>query len=394
MIPKDWDFIPLEQLASVERGKFTARPRNDPRYYGGSIPFVQTGDVAAANGLIQGYTQTLNEEGLSVSKLFPKGSILITIAANIGEVAMTSIDVACPDSIVVVQAKSGVCREWLKYALVARKPVMEAAATQNAQKNINLQVLRPLPIPTPLKEEQYKIAEILAAWDEAIATTEQLIAAKQKQKQGFIQKIFQSKEFPIIEFGEFADLRGEKFNPSQNKEERTCIELEHISQEIGQIIGSTKSNEQSSIKNIFSPGDVLFGKLRPYLRKYVNPDFSGVCSTEIWVLRAKPSLCNNRYLFYLVQTHQFIAASNKTSGSKMPRADWGLVSEQPFPLPPLDEQRKVAAFLDTLSYEIKLLQLLKDNLELQKRGLMQKLLTGEWRVKIEETAAQLTETKA
>ena len=78
MLPRNWDFIPLEQLASVERGKFTARPRNDPRYYGGSIPFVQTGDVVAADGVIKNYSQTLNEAGLGVSKLFPKGSILVT----------------------------------------------------------------------------------------------------------------------------------------------------------------------------------------------------------------------------------------------------------------------------------------------------------------------------
>lgn len=189
MIPKDWEFIPLEQLASVERGKFTVRPRNDPRYYGGSIPFVQTGDVVAANGIIESYSQTLNEEGLKVSKLFPKGAILITIAANIGDVAITSIDVACPDSIVVVQANPSVSKEWLKYALSSRKPVMEAAATQNAQKNINLQILRPLLILTPSKEEQYKIAEILSVWDEAIAKTEKLITVKQKLKEAFYQKI-------------------------------------------------------------------------------------------------------------------------------------------------------------------------------------------------------------
>ncbi len=95
---REWNVYKLLEIASVERGKFTARPRNSPKYYGGSIPFVQTGDIKNSGGKISSYSQTLNEQGLEVSRLFSKGSILLTIAANIGDVAITEIDVACPDS--------------------------------------------------------------------------------------------------------------------------------------------------------------------------------------------------------------------------------------------------------------------------------------------------------
>jgi type I restriction enzyme, S subunit len=186
---EEYESLPLEKIAIVERGKFTARPRNDPRYFGGSIPFVQTGDVVASNGFIRSYSQTLNEVGLEVSKLFPKGSILVTIAANIGDVAITEIDVACPDSIVVVQAKTGVCREWLKYALSAKKDDLDALATQNAQKNINLQVLRPLLIHVPSKDRQEKIAKVLLDCDKEIAQTIRLLELYRKQKQGLMQKL-------------------------------------------------------------------------------------------------------------------------------------------------------------------------------------------------------------
>lgn len=84
LIPSDWEVKELGNIAEIKRGKFTPRPRNDPRFYGGNIPFVQTGDVTNSGGTIQNYTQTLNQEGLSVSKLFQKGTILMTIAANIG----------------------------------------------------------------------------------------------------------------------------------------------------------------------------------------------------------------------------------------------------------------------------------------------------------------------
>ncbi len=84
-IPESWEVVQLGQLASIERGKFSHRPRNDLAYYGGHIPFIQTGDITRSNGRIRTYAQTLNQRGLSVSKVFPAGTILITIAANIGD---------------------------------------------------------------------------------------------------------------------------------------------------------------------------------------------------------------------------------------------------------------------------------------------------------------------
>ena len=68
VIPEDWQVLPLAEIAAIERGKFSARPRNDPRFYGGEYPFIQTGDVTRSNGLIRKFTQTLNLEGLRVSK--------------------------------------------------------------------------------------------------------------------------------------------------------------------------------------------------------------------------------------------------------------------------------------------------------------------------------------
>ncbi|MBU2931227.1 restriction endonuclease subunit S, partial [Vibrio cyclitrophicus] len=141
MVPKGWELKKLEELATVERGKFSARPRNDPKYYGGDIPFVQTGDITAAKTYLSSFNQTLNEDGLKVSRLFPKNTILITIAANIGDTAITLFEVSCPDSLVGIQARKGVDCVWLNSYLETCKDELDGKATQNAQKNINLQVL-------------------------------------------------------------------------------------------------------------------------------------------------------------------------------------------------------------------------------------------------------------
>ncbi|HRV31344.1 MAG TPA: restriction endonuclease subunit S, partial [Kiritimatiellia bacterium] len=97
-IPQSWRVCSLAQTARLERGRFMHRPRNEPRFYGGKTPFVQTGDVVRSQGWIRNHTQTLNDEGVTISRIFPRGTILITIAANIGFTGILDYDCACPDS--------------------------------------------------------------------------------------------------------------------------------------------------------------------------------------------------------------------------------------------------------------------------------------------------------
>ncbi|MFS1413450.1 hypothetical protein BCU70_17785 [Vibrio sp. 10N.286.49.C2] len=189
-VPACWNLMSLENIATVERGKFSARPRNDPKYYGGDIPFVQTGDVVNAATYIETYSQTLNDLGLTVSKMFPVGTILITIAANIGDVAITKYPLACPDSLVGIQANESKCNvHWLFYFLQTQKSELDSKATKSAQKNINLQVLKPLTVYLPPLEEQSIIAETLSTVDEKLALLEKQKVETQQLKKGLMQKL-------------------------------------------------------------------------------------------------------------------------------------------------------------------------------------------------------------
>ena len=180
-----------------------------------------------------------------------------------------------------------------------------------------------------------------------------------------------------IELNEILSISSKKFNPISNNENKKCVELEHLSQETGKLLGYTNSSEQQSIKNSFEEGQILFGKLRPYLKKFWKAEFEGVCSSEIWVMNGKK--VKNDFLFYLVQTEKFNQIANVSSGSKMPRADWNYMSEIPFDIPPLKEQEKIAEILTTWDEAItKQTELLRAK-ELQKKALMQKLLSGEVR---------------
>ncbi len=185
-----------------------------------------------------------------------------------------------------------------------------------------------------------------------------------------------------MEFGEIAELRKEKFNPVNSNESKPCIELEHFERATGKIIGFISSFEQKSIKNVFYKGDVLFGKLRPYLRKYWLAEFDGVCSSEVWVLKPKTTDISNSYLFNLIQTNEFIQAANVSSGSKMPRADWGYIINYPFSIiNSKNEQTAIAQLLSTWDNAISKNQALIQRKEERKKWLMQNLLSGKKRLK-------------
>ena len=122
-VPASWEVARLGDVAEVQRGKFAHRPRNEPRFYGGTVPFIQTGDVVRANGRIRQHNQTLNDLGLSISRLFPAGTIIVTIAANIGETAIANYPVAFPDSLVGV-TPTGIDTIFLEYFLRTQKSVL------------------------------------------------------------------------------------------------------------------------------------------------------------------------------------------------------------------------------------------------------------------------------
>lgn len=158
-IPKEWCVKPLGGIAEVSRGKFTHRPRNDPRLYGGKHPFIQTGDVAAAEGeFVSTYSQTLSDRGVSVSQEFPAGTIAITIAANIADTAILEIPMYFPDSVVGAIVDMAYNVRFIELSIRKAKRILDARAPQSAQKNINLQDLRPLLLAVPEKPEQDAIA--------------------------------------------------------------------------------------------------------------------------------------------------------------------------------------------------------------------------------------------
>ncbi len=238
------------------------------------------------------------------------------------------------------------------------------------------------------KAEQEAIAEALGDADALIKSLEQLLAKKRHIKQGAMQELLTGKKrllgfsgkWELKIFSDIAQLRKERIDPRRTRSQEFCVELEHIEQGSGKLAGNTVTGQGSSLKSVFQEGDVLFGKLRAYLRKYWLANCDGVCSTEIWVLVAKQSLLVSEYLFQLVKVDGFIEVASTAHGTHMPRSDWNVVKKYEVHLPQLEEQFAIATVLSGMDSEIAALEAKADKFRQIKQGMMQELLTGRIRL--------------
>lgn len=176
-IPEHWEIKRIKDIFNLVRGKFSHRPRNDERMYdNGTYPFIQTGDVAKASKYITTYKQVLNENGIKVSKEFKKGTMLMTIAANIGDVAILGYDAYLPDSLVAFYSKHDI--DFYYYLLSVTKNELDTVKITNTQDNLNLERLNTIFKVCPPIDEQREIAQYLDNKTKAIDDKVNLLSKK------------------------------------------------------------------------------------------------------------------------------------------------------------------------------------------------------------------------
>lgn len=192
-----WMERKLGSICDIQRGKFSHRPRNDPAFFGGKYPFIQTGDVVkSAGGTVVG-SQSLNERGLSVSKLFQPTIVLITIAANIGDTGLLTTAACFTDSVVGLIPDRNVIPVFLELIMRGKKDHLNKVATTGAQKNINNEILREVDVLLPSVPEQRRIADCVSSLDDVITAETRKLDALKTHKKGLMQQLF-----PAIEVSE------------------------------------------------------------------------------------------------------------------------------------------------------------------------------------------------
>ncbi len=180
LLPEGWCWARLPDIGEMSRGKSRHRPRNDARLYdGGTTPFIQTGEVSAADGLLTEARTFYNAMGLEQSRLFPKGTVCITIAANIAATAILAIDACFPDSVVGVIPYGGlISPHYIEFFIRTAQADLEAFAPATAQKNINLAVLSEVFVPiAPGPEQDVLVGRVRGSMAQTATTSERLSGA-------------------------------------------------------------------------------------------------------------------------------------------------------------------------------------------------------------------------
>jgi len=390
VIPEDWEVKQIGELKPF----ITSGSRGWAAFYSDrGAPFIRITNLS--RGSIYLHLEELRLVNLpkdaseGIRTQLQDQDILISITADIGIIGYVSSEVPKPayinQHIALVRFDSSkVDPKFVSYSLASEKPqkLLRALTDSGAKAGISLVTVQKIHLALPpTKAEQEAIAEALSDADALIRSLEQLISKKRNIKQGAMQNLFHPKDgWALKNLGDICSVSKERFDPLSSSAEQRCIELEHVSQETGRLLGHLVTTDLRSQKAVFKRGDILFGKLRPYLRKFWHATFGGVCSTEFWVIKADEGI-RSEWLYWLVQSDLVVSAANKSTGTKMPRGEWKTVSETEIYVPRTEaEQTSIATILSDMDTEIDALESKLSKCRQLKQGMMHNLLTGKIRL--------------
>lgn len=302
--------------------------------------------------------------------------LLITKDGTIGKTAVVQ---DCPEKatlnsgVFVVRAINGnVVPKFLYYVLNSHQfdLFMRNILTGSTIKHLNQGHFYKFSFEAPDTKRQSKIAEVLTTVDEAIDKTRALIEKYKNIKVGMMQDLLGRGE--IMTFASIAENITVKKKPLPFD---VCLNMDCLDPGSGELLSIAESDLKSD-KIVFQKGDVLFGKLRPYLRKYWHAEFDGLCSSEIMVFRAS-RLVRSKYLYHIISSESFVEYNSAiTFGTRMPRTSWGIVSKYRIAIPSLVEQDSIIEIISAIDQKIQTERSYLAKLQSIKLGLMQDLLTN------------------
>lgn len=288
----EWDKLRLKDVGSLQRGKSKHRPRYAFHLYNGPYPFIQTGEIRESRKTIKSYSQTYSEAGLQQSKLWPKGTLCITIAANIAELGILGFDACFPDSVLGFIADNKKANtDFIYYQLVHFQRELKYLGEGSVQDNINLGTFDDVWFPIPPLPEQQAIAEVLSSLDDKI----ELLHRNNKTLEEMAETLFRQwfvegakedwEEFSLDKLAEYLNgLALQKFPSEKGKPSIPAIKIREMNQ------GITDSTDMVSAdipkKYLVNNGDILFS-------------WSGSLDVIIW---SQGTGALNQHLFKVIPT--------------------------------------------------------------------------------------------
>lgn len=372
-----WEQRKLGDIGTVQMNKRIFKTQTSTS---GEIPFYKIGTFGKIPDAY--ISRELFEE---YKKKYPypkKGDLLLSASGSIGNVVEYNGEEAYFQDSNIVWLEHG--KTISNFFLKAFYSVVNWEGIEGTTiKRLYNKTILDTPITLPSFEEQEKIGNFFTVLDKVITLHQRKLEALKKLKRTLLQKMFPKKGHlkPELRFFGFTnDWEQRKFQEITQRVSTSSIssidfpsvEYEDIEAGSGTLNKDVKLKEKNKKGTVFNKNDILFGKLRPYLMNWLLADFKGVAVGDFWVLRSQN--CDPKFVYSLIHSKSFQEVANRSSGSKMPRADWNLVSNTLFFVPSQNnEQRKIGELFSSLDKVITLHQRKLEIYKKLKKGLLQKM---------------------
>jgi type I restriction enzyme S subunit len=391
LIPEDWEVVRLGEV--VEKIKAGGTPkRSEKRFWGGSIPFILIEDLTKNNLYIKDAQEYITEEGLENSNawIVPENSLLLSMYATIGETAINLIPVATNQAILgIIPKRDRLNVEFGAYLLKFHSKRLLSQNIQTTQKNVNKGIVENFLIPLPPLEEQKVIADILSTVQNAIEKTEKVINATKQLKKSMMKHLF---TYGAVVVDEIDKVKLKESEIGLIPEDWEVVRLENVmegftpnkklKQSDYKAIGKFPVIDQGQeyIAGFYDDETMVFDKDLPVILfgdhtriiKYV--DFPFICGADGLKIIIPKENFHRKYFYY--------ALLNLNIPSRGYNRHFKILKEKLIPLPPLEEQQKIAQILTTLDQKIQVEAKKKKTLENVFKTLLNNLMTGKVRVKI------------
>ncbi len=399
-LPQGWEVKKLGEIGEIVTGSTPSKSNLD--FYGKDYPFFKPSDFEQGY-FLENAGDNLSKLGFDKARQLPPKTILVVCIGSLGKVALTRVIGSCNQQINAIIPHKNIISEYIYYYCISSKfqSILFSKAPQTTLAIFNKTEFSKLEIiyPKDIKEQERIVGildESFAKIDESIKILEQNLLNLDELMQSALQKAFNplkdnaKENYKLPQGWEWKSLgdisnygKTSQVKPSQLKGNDWILELEDIEKESGVLLQKVLFQDRQSKSNKikFNKGDILFGTLRPYLKKVIIANDNGACSSEIMPFSTGNSIANHFIYYYLFANFLHDRISSLTYGARMPRLGTKDGKSLQIPLPPLKEQEQIAEHLDFVFEKAKALKELytkelKDYEEL-KQSLLDKAFKGE-----------------
>ncbi|HFP7740561.1 TPA: restriction endonuclease subunit S [Campylobacter jejuni] len=399
-LPQGWEVKTLSEIGEIVTGSTPSKSNLD--FYGKDYPFFKPSDFEQGY-FLENTGDNLSKLGFGKARQLPPKTILVVCIGSLGKVALTKVIGSCNQQINAIIPHKNIISEYIYYYCISSKfqSILFSKAPQTTLAILNKTEFSKLEIiyPKDIKEQERIVGILDFAFskiDENIKKAKENLANIDELMQSALQKAFNplndntKENYQLPQSWEWKSLgdtsnygKTSQVKPSQLKGNDWILELEDIEKESGVLLQKVLFQDRQSKSNKikFNKGDILFGTLRPYLKKVIIADDNGACSSEIMPFSTGNSITNHFIYYYLFANFLHDRISSLTYGARMPRLGTKDGKSLQIPLPPLQEQEQIAEHLDFVFEKAKALKELytkelKDYEEL-KQSLLDKAFKGE-----------------